>query len=82
MVNIPNREEGVKILQNVLDGKISRDEASKWGAEIYLNDEIEITDITLQSVLVGIMGLDTPSTDREYLYCEIDIEEWIDSLRV
>jgi hypothetical protein len=76
-----NREKAISVLQEVLNGNLTRDDASKWAEKIYLNDDIDVPDEILWDVLGCIMGIDTPSTDREFLFDENDFQSWIDKLR-
>jgi len=84
-VNPPTESEVIEKLQQLLSGKISREEASAWASPwVTKFDEFKFDnrelDRTVKSAIENLAGADTPTSDREYLFERIDFEAWLQEL--
>jgi hypothetical protein len=80
MKPLPNRDQIALKICALSSGELSRDDVSAWAMEIVLDDEYTLSDETAWQVINALGGVDTPSTDRPYLYGHSDFEEWLKML--
>jgi hypothetical protein len=79
---LPSRAEIIAVLDAVLGGTMSRKEASDW-AHPWITEAHgpgQVRDVAAWQALVCVGMIDLPTTDRPYLYGEIDIEAWRNDL--
>lgn len=76
----PSRQEVAEKLRALIDGSLSREDASKWAAHWIAADDPGVEDDRVWRALEGLVSADAPSTDREFLYERIDFEEWLKEL--
>ena len=67
-------------LRALIDGSISREEASEWASHWIAADDPEVDNDRVWRALEGLVSADAPSTDREFLYERIDFQEWLRQL--
>jgi hypothetical protein len=80
---VPTRADVEAKLMDLIEGRYTREEASSW-AELWLTKDFEqnlIKDPMVLSALEALSGADMISTDRPYLYDEVDFRAWLDELR-
>ncbi len=74
-------EKIIAKLQQVLEGEISREEASNWAERAWSifdrEGSLSETDITVWKCLDVVMGIDIKDSPTEYLHNEEDIKEWM-----
>lgn len=80
MKPLPNRDQIALKIRALSSGELSRDKASAWAMEIVLDDKYTLSDETAWKVINALGGVDTPSTDRRYLYGHSDFEDWLNML--
>jgi hypothetical protein len=79
----PPRAEIVAVLNAVLEGGMSREDASDW-AQPWITESrgpVRVEDEAAWRALTLLGSIDLPTTDRPYLYERVDIEGWRDDLR-
>lgn len=78
----PDRTEVERRYVDLLEGRISRDEAHDWAIKIWQKDlEIRVTDWPAWEAVGRLTGADAISTDRPYLYDNDDFQNWLTALR-
>ena len=86
--NPPTVGEVAEMLQRLIVGSVSRQEASDWaGLWITRFTEIQFdrdraADRKIKKALDRLGGANSPSTDREYLYEQVDFRRWLAELLV
>lgn len=68
-------------ISDVLAGLLTRKDVSEWAVNIFNDDNIRLSDPIIIKYLQILGGIDLPAPDREYLYMNEDLEEWIIELR-
>jgi hypothetical protein len=76
----PSREEVARRIEMLRDGRITRQEISAWASEIAMDDKYDFEDKVLFDIMTSLSAVDTPTTDRDYLYQDIDFESWINEI--
>ena len=83
-VNKPTIEEIIKKLQQVIEGKISREAVSNWAEKasqyFEVEDSLNQNDISIWKALDVLMGIDLKESPEDYLHNEADIRNWINDL--
>lgn len=75
----PTKQEITKKLNDVIMGRISREDVSEWAMEYIQNDgEIYIENVDSWHYLVAISNIDEMLSPNEYLYNEYDIAKFIE----
>ena len=70
----PTKQEITNKLNDVIMGRISREDVSKWAMEYIRNDgDVYIEDVDSWHYLVAISNIDEMLSPNEYLYDESDI---------
>ncbi len=82
MRSVPNYNELLKVLDDLCNGKASREEVSKWAVAIIDDESVRIFDEAVLDVLKNLGSSDLPSSDRDYLYTEIDFRNWAKTLQL
>ena len=78
----PDRAEIERTIADLIAGRITREEATRWADEVRLEgDRREITDEVAWDVLLTLCGADATTLDRPYLYMESDFYRWLNELR-
>ena len=81
-IDQPSRDDVLATLDELLDGKIDREQASDWASRWLVEDhiagrEVHVTDQAAWRVLTSIAGADTYGGDRPYLYDNEDFAAWV-----
>jgi len=76
----PQRHDIIEKISGILSGKEERSSVSEWAFNIFDNDSLRISDPVVLNYLKLLGAADLPSTDRDYLYTEDDLNEWINEL--
>ena len=75
----PKKQEITQKLNDVIMGRISREDVSEWAMEYMRNDgEIYIENVDAWHYLVAISNIDVMLSPKEYLYNESDIVKLIE----
>lgn len=70
----PTKQEITNKLNDVIMGRISREDVSKWAMEYIRNDgDVYIEDVDSWHYLVAVSNIDEMLSPNEYLYSECDI---------
>ncbi|TCX50642.1 MULTISPECIES: hypothetical protein [unclassified Dehalobacter] len=80
-MNKPSLKEIIEKLQQVVEGKISREDVSNWAekASQYFEGESSLSqdDISIWKALDVLLGIDLKDSPEDYLHNETDIRNWI-----
>jgi hypothetical protein len=77
----PSRADVERTLLGLIDGTISREDASAWAARWVGADDPGISDAAVWEQLRNLGGADLISFDRPFLYNEVDFRAWLAELR-
>lgn len=77
----PSRADLETQLVDLIEGAISRDAAAAWAMQWVSASDPGVDDAVVWNALNNLAGADAVSTDRPYLYEEIDFRAWLDELR-
>jgi hypothetical protein len=77
----PSRADIAEKVQSLIDGSVSRDQASNWAMNIILDDDYNIHDQVSWKAIKAIGSVNLPSSDRNFLYEQEDFVEWLDILK-
>jgi hypothetical protein len=83
--HMPTRADAEMKLLDLIEGRCSRGEASSW-AEYWLYEDGVLGgdlfhDLALLEALKDLSGADMITTDRPYLYDEVDFRAWLHALQ-
>jgi len=73
------KEEVKNVLSGLINGSVSRSEASDWAWKLVVAD-VDTEDEKTWDALDSLSGADEPTTDRDYLYGQSDFERWLKDL--
>lgn len=76
----PSREETASKLRQLIEGAITRQEASEWAMQWVAASDPNVQDERVWDALLALGGCDGPSTDRPYLYGVEDFKIWLHEL--
>ncbi|WP_072917820.1 hypothetical protein [Desulforamulus aeronauticus] len=80
-MNEPTLDDVIEKLQQVLEGKISREAVSNWAEKVSQCFESESSlsqnDISIWKALDILRGVDLKDSPKDYLHNEADIRNWI-----
>jgi transcription initiation factor IIE alpha subunit len=76
-MNQPTVNEILDRLNSVLNGELTREEASDWASYYVMADEPTIDDKIVWDLLKIISGIDVLDSPTSYLHNEEDIKDWI-----
>jgi hypothetical protein len=80
-IPIPTREDVERVLADLAEGRISREQASDWAGQ-WLPKRVEsIDDRVVRKGLWTLRGADLPTIDRDYLHGEEDFRAWLEEFR-
>lgn len=75
----PTKQEITKKINDVIIGRISREDVSEWAMEYIRNDgDVYIEDLNSWHYLVAISKIDEMLSPNEYLYDDSDIAKLIE----
>lgn len=77
----PSRADVETKLQGLIEGRVTRDDATAWAMQWVAAPDSGVDDPIVWNALNNLSGADAPSTDRPYLFTEIDFRAWLDELR-
>lgn len=77
----PSRAEVDTRLVKLLEGKQSREEVADWASQWIRASEPGVNDPAVWKALTCLVGADMITTDRPYLYDEVDFRDWLEELR-
>jgi len=77
----PSRAEVEEQLLGLIEGRISRDDATAWAMQWVAASDDGVHDAIIWEALNNLAGADAVSTDRPYLFAEVDFRAWLDELR-
>ena len=78
-MKLPTHSDVKKILEGILSGALTRQEVAAWAAPYLLNGS-RISDHLLWNALVLMGAADLCSTDRPFLYENVDFQECLKGL--
>jgi hypothetical protein len=64
----------------LIDGTLSREDVSDWAMQWVDARDPGVDDPVAWEALLDLSGADAISTDRPYLYEQVDFEAWRDAL--
>jgi hypothetical protein len=76
---LPSRDVTLKVLKDLADGKISREDAADWASEwVRQVDEsdFDIDDEIVWDAIETLSGADMKTIDRPYLFDSVDFRAW------
>src|SRR4051794_10146544 len=76
LLQLPSREEVEAKLEALIAGRTSREDIASWAAQWVNLDDPPRGDSQVWSTLTILAGADMISTDRPYLYSEVDFRQW------
>jgi len=77
----PSRAEVDSRLVELIEGIQSRQEIADWASQWIRASEPGVDDPAVWKVLTCLVGADMITTDRPYLYEEVDFRDWLEELR-
>jgi hypothetical protein len=77
----PSREEVERKLLDLIEGRITREEASAWASPWVTADEPGIDDEAVWDAVGALWAADGPTIDRPYLFGREDFEAWLTEFR-
>lgn len=78
-MSLPSRDDVSTILKKLLAGELTRQAASEWATPWLIGDEL-FNDREVRDAVVLLGMADLISTDRPFLYNDIDFVECLKSL--
>ncbi|WP_168415957.1 hypothetical protein [Erwinia amylovora] len=76
----PQRNDIIEKISAILSGKEKRNDVSEWAVNIFDDDSLRINDPVVLNYIKLLGAVDLPSTDRDYLYTDEDLSEWINEI--
>jgi len=76
----PSADEVEQVLNAVVEGRMTREQASDWASPWVIGDP-SIEDKAVRDALDALAGADSPTTDRQYLFGQADFAAWLDDFR-
>lgn len=77
----PSRAEVEARLLDLISGRLGREEATAWAMQWVAASDPGVDDEVVWSGLNNLAGADAPSTDRPFLYEDVDFRAWLAELR-
>jgi transposase InsO family protein len=75
----PTRSDAATVLRGLIEGSMSRSEASAWAMK-WVNADHHVPDRVFWETIIAIVGADMISTDRPWLYGANDFQAWLEEL--
>lgn len=79
--SLPSRREIAAKITALVEGELSRDAVVAWATTIILDDGYELSDAVSWNVIKALGGADIVGTDRPYLFCSGDFQNWLNALK-
>lgn len=73
----PSHEDVRQKFLDILDGRISREDASTWANTWVVEEKAEVDDPVVWEALKALSGVDLRVNSTEYLHNEADIHRWL-----
>ena len=73
----PQRGDIINKISNILAGDANRDDVSEWALNIFDDDSLRLYDPIVLKYLKLPGAVDLPSSDRDFLYTDVDLRHWI-----
>lgn len=80
MNTIPTREHIIDRLRDLVAGRRTREDVSAWATNFLCNDHPRISDMIAWDVLTSVGGADLRFDTDQYLYGNVDFNDWIEEL--
>ncbi len=77
----PTRREVEEKLVGLVEGRHSREDVSSWAERWIILPDPGVSDPVAWKALNKLAGADMITTDRPYLYEEVDFRAWLEELR-
>lgn len=77
----PTRESAITVIEQLLQGLIAREYVAEWAFSIIDDQDVVVTDKVLWEVIQCLGTVDLVAPDRDYLYENVDFNEWLNSLK-
>jgi len=74
------REDLRQVLEKLMNNSTSRKKAASWALKYLQDDSCYSDDDVIEDVIVKLSAVDLISTDRPYLYTEVDFKAWLEEL--
>lgn len=76
----PSRSALRTRLTELIEGTMTREAVTEWAMQWVDARDPRVEDGVAWEVLNDLAGADSPTTDREYLYEQVDFEAWRDAI--
>ena len=80
-MKMPSKSEVVDKLRSLVDGNMTREEASNWAREWVASDNPPQMEQDVWEAIKFLYSVDAISLDRPYLYYKKDFERVLDNLK-
>ena len=77
----PSRAEVEARMRELISGALSRDEATAWAMQWIAAATPAVVDPVVWRALDNLAGADAVSTDRPFLFEEVDFRAWLEELQ-
>ena len=77
----PSRAEVEARLLELISGELGRDEATAWALQWIAAATPGVDDPVVWRALDNLAGADAVSTDRPFLFDDVDFRAWLEELR-
>ena len=77
----PSRAEVEARLLDLISGRLGRDETTAWAMQWVAARDPHVEDEVVWRGLNNLAGADTTSSDRPFLYEDVDFRAWLAELR-
>ena len=77
----PSEDEVQRKLVDLVEGRVTREEADDWAMRWVVADDPGIEDKNIWAAIGHLAGCAMPTTDRAYLYGQSDFEAWLADFR-
>ena len=76
----PSRSEAEARILGLISGGVSRDAATAWATQWIAAGDPGVDDPVVWRALQNLSGADAVSTDRPFLFEEVDFRAWLEEL--
>jgi hypothetical protein len=84
MHQLPTKQEMLDVFDDLISGKVTREQISSWANKIMDDEDLELTDLEADGVIWDLLGslggCDSIAPDRPYLYGVEDFLSWRNQL--
>lgn len=81
MTSTPTRNDLRLKLEGLCSGEMTREDVATWAVSIIEDDSVRVTDSAVWDILKRLGAVDLPTQDRDFLYMDIDFDDWAARLR-